>query len=142
MTDNPTRNHHPDRPLEISLALIRITSAAFLLVWSIQKILRPEMAQGIFSKFYFSEISTGIALAFGVLQTLIILAFLAGLFKTWTYGAILGMHAVSTLSTVGQLINPYERPNALFWAAVPVLGALIGLFLLRDRDRFLTLGNS
>ncbi len=100
------------------------------------------MTQGIFSKFYFSEISTGIALAFGILQTLIILAFLAGLFKTWTYGAILGMHAVSTLSTIGQLINPYESPNTLFWAAVPVLGALIGLFLLRDRDRFLTLGNS
>ena len=142
MTETPTRNPSVDRPLEISLALIRITSAAFLLVWSIQKILRPEMTQGIFSKFYFSEISTGIALAFGILQTLIVLAFLAGLFKTWTYGAIIGMHGISTLSTVGQLINPYQSPNALFWAAVPVLGALIGLFLLRDRDRFLTLGNS
>ena len=48
------------------------------------------------------------------------------------------MHAVSTLSSYRQLLNPYEPPNHLFWAAVPTLAALVGLFLLRKDDVFLT----
>jgi putative oxidoreductase len=49
------------------------------------------------------------------------------------------MHAVSTASTYAHLLNPWG-PGAqlLFWAAVPVLAAMIALFLLRDRDRLLS----
>ena len=49
------------------------------------------------------------------------------------------MHAISTASTYGRLINPWG-PGAqlLFWAAVPVLAAMIGLFLLREQDRLLS----
>ncbi len=85
--------------LKIGLALIRFSTGIFFLVWSVEKLIFPETTQKIFSKFYFLEISPTIALAIGVVQTLIVLAFMAGLFKTWTYGALLGMHAVSTLST-------------------------------------------
>lgn len=49
------------------------------------------------------------------------------------------MHAVSTLSTYKELLNPYEPPNHLFWAAVPLLAALIALFLLREEDNLLTI---
>ncbi|MEL7354369.1 MAG: hypothetical protein AAFN38_23350 [Cyanobacteria bacterium J06560_5] len=68
-----------------------------------------------------------------------ILAFMLGLFKTWSYGLLLGMHLVSTLSVYKQLLNPYEPPNYLLWAAVPLLGSLIALFILRDRDQLFTL---
>ncbi len=78
----------------------------------------------------------------GVVQTAIILAFACGLWKIWTYGAVLLMHTASTLSTIGQLANPYSDINHLFWAAVPVLGALVVLFILRKDDKWLTLGGS
>lgn len=128
--------------LGISLALIRFTMGAFFLVWSIEKIIHPETIQKVFSRFYLIEISPTVAVAIGVVQTLIIFAFMAGLFKVWTYGAILGMHAVSTLSTYKELFNPYEPPNHLFWAAVPTLAASIALFLLRKEDNLLTLSRN
>ena len=128
--------------LGIGLALIRFSTGIFFLVWSIEKIINPEITQRVFSRFYFIEISPSISIIVGIVQTLIVLAFMAGLFKLWTYGAILGMHAVSTLSTYKELLNPYEPPNHLFWAAVPLLAALITLFLLREEDNLLTLTNS
>lgn len=67
-----------------------------------------------------------------------ILAFSAGLFKTVSYGLPLIMHTISTVSYYQQLLAPYEASNHLFWAGVPVLGALIALFLLRDSDQLLT----
>lgn len=126
------------RKLGIGLALIRISTGIFFLVWSIEKIIHPEVIQKVFSRFYLLNISTTVSIAIGVIQTLIILAFMAGLFKIWTYGAILGMHAVSTLSTYKELFNPYEPPNHLFWAAVPTLAALIALFILRQEDNLFT----
>ena len=127
-----------ERKLQISLAVIRISTAIFFLVWSLRKIIQPESTQKIFSKFYMMEVSSVFSYAVGAIQTLFVIAFLVGLFKTWTYGAILGMHIFSVLSTYKQLFNPYESPNTLFWAAVPALGGLIALFLLRDKDEFLT----
>ncbi|MEM9908679.1 MAG: DoxX protein, partial [Cyanobacteria bacterium P01_D01_bin.44] len=73
------------RKTEIGLATIRITTAAFFLVWSIEKIVAPELAQKVFARFYASNISTGFSITIGILQTAIVLLFLAGLFKLWTY---------------------------------------------------------
>ncbi|NEP42190.1 MAG: DoxX protein [Okeania sp. SIO2H7] len=128
-----------EKKLQISLAIIRITTALFFLVWSVEKIVKPELTQGIFKTFYFIDLPIYASYILGILQTLIVLVFAVGLLKTWSYGALLGMHLVSVLSTYERLLNPYTRPNHLFWAAVPALGALIALFLLRDSDRFLTI---
>lgn len=128
-----------DQKIKLSLAIIRMTTALFFLIWSVEKIVSPEIAQGVFDKFYGLEITPTVSTIIGVIPTLIILGFLAGLFKTFTYGALLGMHTVSVLSTYQQLINPYQPPNHLFWAGVPVLGALIALFILRNNDTLLTL---
>lgn len=128
-----------EQQLKIGLVLIRLSTGIFFLVWSIEKIISPEIAQKVFSKFYSIYISSSFSQAVGIVQIIIVLAFMAGLFKTWTYGAILGMHAVSTLSTYKELLNPYEPPNHLFWAAVPLLAALIALFLLRKEDNLLNI---
>lgn len=135
MTDAPA-----DRPLAIALAVGRLSVAAFFLVWSIEKIVLPEKQQGVFEAFYGGAQPVTVIVVLGVVQTALVLAFAAGLFKTVTYGALLAMHAVSTLSTTGRLIDPYDGLNHLFWAAVPTLALLIGLFVLRDRDTLLTLG--
>lgn len=127
------------KQLQISLALIRFSTGIFFLIWSLEKLIHPEKTQKVFAKFYMMDISSSVSYGIGIIQTLLVLAFIAGLFKLWTYGAILGMHAVSTLSTYKELLNPYEAVNHLFWAAVPTLAALIGLFLLRESDNLLTI---
>ncbi len=128
-----------DRALEISLLLLRLSLGAFFLVWSIDKIVDPGHAQAVFERFYMAPISGDIALGLGVAQTLLVLVFIVGVLKTLTYGALLLMHAVSTLSTWKHLIAPYAPDTSmLFWAAVPVLFALVALFVLRRRDRLLS----
>ena len=127
-----------DRALEISLLLLRLSLGAFFLVWSIDKIVNPEHAQAVFERFYLTSISGELSVAAGVAQTLVILAFMAGALKLLTYGALLLMHIVSTLSTWKHLIAPYAPDTSiLFWAAVPLVFALVALFTLRDRDRLL-----
>lgn len=129
--------------LKPALAILRYTVAVFFAVWVIEKFVRPETTQAIWKAFYFVQnLPVAASYAIGVFQALILLLFLLGLFKFWSYGLMVVMHAVSTLSTYKQLIAPYEGGNHLFWAAVPALGALIALFILRKEDTFLTLKNS
>ncbi len=76
----------------------------------------------------------------GFVQIGIILAFVAGFARLWTYGAVLLMHTASTLSTYPHLLPPWSQGSQLlFWTAVPVLAAMIALFVLRDRDPMLSI---
>src|SRR5262245_55565924 len=92
--------------LELSLLIMRLATAVFLLVWSIDKIVNQGHAQNVFKTFYFSTPSPEILTALGVVQTLIVVAFAAGFARFWTYGAVFLMHLVSTASTYARLINP------------------------------------
>lgn len=129
------------KKIKIGLATIRVTVTAFFMIWSIEKIIAPEITQGVFSRFYSLTISSGVSVFVGIVQTAIILLFFAGLFKLWTYGALLGMHTVSVIASYKPLLDPYTPPNHLFWAGVPTLGALIALFLMRDEDQLFTLSS-
>ena len=128
-----------DKMLEISLFSIRVSLAAFFSVWAIGKIVAPEITQAVAESYYSSAVSSSASTIFGIVQLLIVLLFLAGLFKTWTYGAVLGMHAVSVVVAYDRFFDPYTAPNYLFWAAIPTLGALIALFLMRKQDQLFTL---
>lgn len=68
----------------------------------------------------------------GAAQLILILLFVGGLLKTWTYGAVLVFHAVSTFSAFGKYLQPFD--NLLFFAAWPMLAACAALFLLRHYD--------
>ena len=124
--------------IAVSLLVLRLATAAFFLVWALEKVVAPDLAQRVFETFYLTAPTTGQVIAIGVVQLAIVLAFLAGWLRFWTYGAVLVMHAVSTLSTYEQLLNPYQPPNHLFWASVPLLAAILLLFVLRADDRLLS----
>ncbi|MFP3942897.1 MAG: MauE/DoxX family redox-associated membrane protein [Alphaproteobacteria bacterium] len=127
--------------LKLSLAILRYTVAAFFAVWVIEKFVKPESTQGIWKAFYFvPDLPLEASYAIGVVQAVILICFVLGILKFWSYGLLLVMHALSTASTFGQLITPYTGNNHLFWAAVPALGALIALFILREEDTLGTVG--
>lgn len=129
-----------DLQLEVGLFLLRLSCAGLFLVWAIDKLINPAHAAKVFEVFYFSEISNEISLGLGIAQLLIILMFLFGLFKFFSYGALFLMHLVSVSSTWEKLIAPYDAPrDILFWGAVPVVPALLLLFLVRERDRLFSL---
>ena len=121
--------------LPLSLFLLRMGIFIVFLFWTLDKIIYPDHAAGVFSKFYGLEsIGENIFLAIGTVQLIVILTFAVGLFKTWTYGAVLLLHTISTLSTFSLYTRPFD--NLLFFAAWPMLAACIALFLLRDWDTF------
>lgn len=131
----------PARPprLAISLLLLRLGIAIVMGFWTADKMLNPDHAEAVFSNFYGLEgFGAQAFLLIGMGQALIVTAFTVGLFKTFSYAAVLLMHAVSTFSSWRQYADPFE--NLLFFAAWPMLTACIALFLLRQYDAF-TLDN-
>lgn len=121
-----------------ALFILRISLGLFMLQWALEKVIYPEKTISIFGRFYGMEISPEIAMALGIPQILLSIAITIGLWKTISYAGGVLVHAGSTLSTYQELLNPYEGINHLFTAAVPVLAAFILLFVMRDKDRLLS----
>jgi len=119
--------------LPVALFILRLGLGAFLLLFGIDKLIAPATTVEVFAQFYGLIVSDGMVYATGVLEILLGLAFLAGLWKKLSYGLGLLLHAVSTLATYHELLSPFGA-NHLFLAAIPVLAAFIALFLLRHHD--------
>jgi putative oxidoreductase len=121
--------------LPLALLLLRLGVAAVMIPWSIDKIVNPDHASAVFANFYFiSGLGASAFLVLGIAELLIVLAFLAGIAKKWTYGAVLIMHAVSTFASWQQ----YLDFQLLFFAAWPMLAACVVLFMFRNNDTMLT----
>jgi len=124
-----------NREIPAALLILRLGLGAFLLLFGIDKLVAPATAVEVMTQYYGLTIAHGMVLAAGVLEILLGLAFLAGWWKTLSYGLGLLLHAVSTLATYRELLTPFGA-NHLFLAAIPVLAAFIALFLLRRYDTF------
>jgi hypothetical protein len=126
--------------LRLSLALLRAGVFVVMFVWTIDKLLRPEHTASIFERYYFLPgLGPVAAYVIGAAELVLILAFLAGLAKRFTYGAVLVLHAMSTLASLPKYLAPFEGSNLLFFAAWPMLAACLTLYLMRDSDTLLTL---
>lgn len=121
-----------------ALLIVRLSIVVFLAYWIADKFINPEHAVKIFSKFYFLEITPVMGMVFGGVQLLLIVAFALGMWKKYTYLLVMLMHGVSTISSYHQYLNPFEGSNLLFVAAIPVLGAMIALWMFRDEDTLWT----
>ena len=121
--------------LGICLLLLRLGIAIVFLMWTIDKFINPEHAAAVFKKFYkVPGLSETLAYAVGGAQMLLVIAFILGLLRTWSYGLILVMHAISTFSSWQQYLDPWTYPHLLFFAAIPMLSACVALWVLRRFD--------
>lgn len=122
--------------LRYALLALRITLGLFLLQWGVEKFVVPQSATAIWGYFYGINLPQTAGYLFGVVEIAIALCLFLGAFRTVVYGAALVLHAVTVLVSWRQLIDPWGADvNHLFIASVPVLGALLALFLLRRCDR-------
>ncbi|MBA2564330.1 MAG: hypothetical protein H0V09_02750 [Gemmatimonadetes bacterium] len=130
--------HDEERTQAVTRALLvlRFTLGLFLLQWGVEKFVVPQNTVAIWGHFYGLGVSQSLGYLFGAVEIAIAGCLFLGVFRTVAYGAALALHAVSVLVSWRQLVDPWGDPaNHLFIASVPVLGALIALFLLRHRDR-------
>jgi len=127
-----------EQKLPWALLALRIGIFIVMFIWALDKFVNPGHTAAVFEGFYgISGLSATIATVLGAVQVVLCLAFLLGLWKTITYGIILILHGISTLSSFPQYIDAFN--NLLFFAAWPMLAACIALFILREYDTKLSL---
>lgn len=129
--------------LKLALLFCRVSILLVLAVWTLDKFVNPEHAAVIFEKFYaMSGLSTAVVTVIALAELFLLVAFFLGIKKTLSYGAVLVIHAASTLAALANYFAPFEGSNLLFFAAWPMLAACLLLFLLREQDTMLQLGGA
>ena len=131
---------------------MRVTAAIFLGLWATLKFHHPEWQRNIFEGAYnisFFTVTDNLSYVLGSLQIIIVLAFVSGFMRTWTYGLMMLMSAAGVIGSLGSFFNINEAgeiyaayakyPKNLMLTSIPTLGALIGLFLMRDLDNLFSL---
>ena len=128
--------------LRIPLFATRLLIAMFLLPWTLMRFTRPDAAKGVADRYYgpLGGMPDIVFLLIAVFMAALLLAFVTGAWKRISYGLVLLLHAVGTLTTVPYLVPGTENFNILFMAALPTIGAMWLLYVLREQDTFLSLG--
>lgn len=125
--------------LSMALLILRAALGLFMLIWAIEKFVRPESYAQIYQYFYGLPLGGTVVTLLGVLQVAIVIAFLAGYRKTLSYAAVALMNAASLVVSLPLILAPYQgETNHLFVASIPIVAASAVLFLLRDHDTALT----
>lgn len=123
----------PDTRTANALLALRLGVFIVMLMWTLDKFVNPQHSAAVFDKFYgLGGIGPGLFMVIGALQLMLVLAFVAGFKKRFSYGAVFLLHAVSTLSSWQQYLDSFN--NLLFFAAWPMLAACYALYALRDLD--------
>jgi putative oxidoreductase len=121
-----------------ALLLLRLSVFVVMLMWTLDKFINPDHSAAVYANFYkIGSLGAEIFMLIGALELLLLLAFVTGFKKTISYGLVLIIHSISTLSTWQQYLDPFN--NLLFFAAIPMLAACWALFSLRELDTRLSL---
>jgi putative oxidoreductase len=127
----------------VGLLILRVTVFLVMLVWTIDKFIRPTHAASVYEHFYsLRGLGPAVVYSIGVVELAILIRFVIGFAPWLTYGLVFLLHAVSTFSSFRQYLHPFEGPNILFFTALPMLGACFTLYYLRDLDTLFRLGSS
>jgi hypothetical protein len=130
-----------DQHIKNGLFALRLGVFTVMGMWTLDKFINPDHAARVFEKFYFiGGLSNVAAYAVGAVQAAIVLAFLLGFKKKFSYGAVLLLHAISTFSSYGKYFDPWTGVNLLFFAAWPMLAACYMLYRCRELDTRFTVG--
>jgi hypothetical protein len=128
------------RRIAAALLVLRLTIFFVMLIWTIDKFVRPAHAISIYEHFYFLPgLGPAIVYSIAVAELILLLGFVVGFAPRLTYGLVFLLHAVSTFSSFRQYLHPYEGPNILLFAAWPMLGACFARYYLRDLDTLLSI---
>ena len=128
--------------LPTALLLLRLSVFVVMLIWTIDKFVRPEHAISVLEHFYFIKgVASTVIYTMAAAELLLLFAFVLGLARRVSYGLVFLLHAFSTLSSYAQYLHPFQKGNILFYAAWPMLAACFALYYLRDLDTQFTLGS-
>ncbi len=126
------------KPLPICLLLLRLTMFAMMLVWAIDKFLRPVTEAGMYQRAYHLPFLPSMVMySIGAFQILLATCFVIGLQRTLTAGLVLAGMVIYTIASYRLYMPPFHGDNLLFFAAWPMLAVCVSLYLLRNQDTLL-----
>lgn len=130
--------HNLQDKIQLPLLTLRLGVFLVMLMWTLDKFINPAHSGAVFKNFYgITDAGPTLLSVLAGLELILLALFVTGMFKKFTYGAVLLLHAVSTFSSYRQYLAPFD--NLLFFAAWPMLSACFALFVLRDYDNMWTI---
>lgn len=126
---------NPKHRIAFVLFSLRLGIFIVMMIWTLDKFIRPEHAAAVFEHYYgLTNLGTMLVYALATGESILLGGFILGVMPRLTYGAVLILHGISTLSAYRQYLSPFESNNLLFFAAWPMLAACFALYTLRDLD--------
>ncbi len=121
------------------LCLLRASTGWLLVVWGLDKLVNVEHGQRVADAFYLGIGSQALLQnIFGVLETVLGLLVVVGLWRKWTYPLMSIVVAGTALAVWKSIIDPWgwflEGSNALFYPSLIIVGAAVTLWGLMDED--------
>ena len=117
------------------LFALRLSIFVVMFVWTLDKFLNPEHAADVFARFYWIEkLSPEDIFLFGTAQALILLAFITGTFKSFSYFMVFLFHSAWTFAAFPQYLMPFQEGNLFFFASWPMWVGCFLLWSFRDFD--------
>lgn len=124
-----------DRQVALVLLVLRIGVFLAMFIWILDRLVRPADAMSFYEPLRLLRgAGHGVLYGVAILELVILVSFLMGIQKRWSYGAVLGLNSAWALSSYHQFFAPFVGKNLLFFAAWPMLAACFGLYLLRHMD--------
>lgn len=124
--------------LEFALLGLRLSIFMVMLVWALSKMMNPAHVESYRSLYFFAGLD-GYLPYLGVLELLVLGAFVMGASPKITYGTVLVLQGITTLSAWGSYFSPFTATHLMAFAEWPLLAACATLFVLRDYDTRFTI---
>ena len=125
-----------------ALLIMRLSLAWFMFLWAAHKIIAPKQYQGLARHFDGVDLSFAQIYAVAGVQIAICGLVALGLFRAFSYSALLLMHLFTISRQWERYFDPFKLSekgfpvNRNMVIALAALGAMIALVLLIRRDRW------
>jgi len=131
-----------DRRDALALLVLRLGLVWFIFLWAAHKFIAPRQYQGLARNIDGIEITLAQTYAIGGIQIAICLLAAIGIFRYFSYSALMLMHVFTVTRRWERFFDPFALNDRGFPVNrnpvidLAVLGAFIALVLLIHRDHF------
>lgn len=124
---------------EKTLLFLRISIGLLLVVWGLDKFANPDHAIQVSEAFYFGLLSAGaLQPVFGAIEIALGAAVIAGVWRKYTYPALLVVLGVSLLVVWRSVLDPWGwylgDTNVFFFPSLIIFAGALVLYAFQDED--------
>ena len=124
---------------DFSILMLRVSIGLLLVFWGLDKLVNTEHAVAVSDKFYLGLFSQAMLLKiFGVVETIIGVIIVLGIWRKYTYPLMILMNTVSAIGVWKSIIDPWgwylQGTNVLFYPSLIILAGSLVLLAFMEFD--------